>query len=236
MARRFLIDRAPQDGVALLRGSEQRHLRRVLRARTGLVVEVADPEGGLWRGTVAAMEGQSVRIEGLEALPAPVLPRPVRLAVAAPNASRLDAFIPALSELGARALLPILAERTQRPPSTARVDRWRRIADLSIKQCGRAGPLVIEDPCSLADLLEDLPDGERLVVCDVAETGDGIDAAAFAGGDPVLVLVGPEGGWSDAERDQIRAAGAVPVCLGPLTLRIETAAVAACAVAVAGPA
>jgi 16S rRNA (uracil1498-N3)-methyltransferase len=104
------------------------------------------------------------------------------------------------------------------------VERWQRIAEAAVAQCGRSRPPRVEEPRQLAALLAGAA-GARLV----AEAGAALPGA-FDGGGGVTLLVGPEGGLTDRERAAAHAAGFVGIPLGPRTLRAETAALAMLAV------
>jgi 16S rRNA (uracil1498-N3)-methyltransferase len=104
--------------------------------------------------------------------------------------------------------------------------RWQKIADQSLKQCGRVSRLLIQLPIALTERLAQKSVGTRLW-CDEQQwahapfLGDQLQSERFEG---ITLLIGPEGGWTDDERKVIRQS-ATAVSLGPLILRAETAAV-----------
>jgi 16S rRNA (uracil1498-N3)-methyltransferase len=140
---------------------------------------------------------------------------------------RLEWVIQKGTELGVAAIYPLECERGERPPQgPPRADRWRRIALEACKQSGRrvlpdVSPAetlpAAEDRCAL--LLDPGPDAVPLRTALPAGSPAGVDLA-----------VGPEGGFTDAERDLACGNGWIPVSLGPRVLRTETAGLVAAAI------
>ncbi len=202
------------------------HLGRVLRLRAGDAIELVDGRGGLrqavWTGAAEPELGPPVRVS-----PAPA--RPIVLAVAAPRLPRLEWLVEKATELDVAALLLLSTRRGEREPGEARLARLARKADMALLQCRRLHRLRIEAAAPLDRVLEArAPDSA--VWLGAPGGAPGPPAALHAG---VLVLVGPEGGFTEDEETAARAAGAVDVHLGATVLRVETAAVALAAVAAA---
>jgi 16S rRNA (uracil1498-N3)-methyltransferase len=144
---------------------------------------------------------------------------------ATPKGPRAAELIEQLSQVGAAAWRPLMTERGVVDPGDVKVERLRRVALESAKQCGRAWVMEIGDPSPLDAALG--AGDEPVVVADAA----GGRYRPAAGAASVRVLIGPEGGWSDAERVAICAApGITFASFGPHVMRIETAAVAAAAI------
>jgi len=236
-------DRARLDGAAA------RHLRAL---RLGV--------GGEFRAIVGPGRERAATLEAIGAggatcrLGAPIAGAgaadpvaPLVLAVAIADLARLDLVVEKATELGASAILPFRAARSQRAALPAsRLARWERIARTACEQCGRTVVPAIAAPVELDELVRRLCDAtdlaHALVLSPRAEgellatlreraiaraSGRG-DAEAAAG---VALVIGPEGGLVAAEEDALVARGAMRVGLGPRTLRVETAAIAALALA-----
>ena len=234
------VTRLVRRGAALAAGelviapAEARHARAA-RVVIGEPVEVLDLDGGVGIGRFVRWEGAACRVavehvERERGEPA----APVVLAVGVLHTAAFDWLVEKATELGATAIVPVLSERVQGRRHDARVERWQRIADAAVAQCGRSRPPRVEEPRSLATLLA-AATGARLLADAAAAPPVAVDTAAG-----VTLLVGPEGGLTDRERAAAHAAGFVGVPLGPRTLRAETAAVALLAVVgsllLAGPA
>lgn len=202
-------------GLVELEADEAHHVK-VRRLRPGEAVRLVDGAGGYAcgryeRGATIAAEAKQIESE-----PA------VRFAVfqAALPPERLDYALEKAVEAGADLLVVFLPERSglgKRKPE--RADRWRRIAREAAKQCGRARFPEVEAAGALAEALAARP-------CDLLWLTDPAGARPeFPGGVARAgLVVGPEGGLTDAEKAAAQNAGAVPVKLGPWILRSETVA------------
>jgi 16S rRNA (uracil1498-N3)-methyltransferase len=145
------------------------------------------------------------------------------LATAIPKGDRFDWLVEKATEVGVHRLIPLLTERSVVDPRPAKIERLRRASIEAAKQSQRNWLLVLENPVKWADLV----DGARHDVSLLARPG-GLPPARWpdlARRREVLLAIGPEGGFSDAEEALALAAGWHPVCLGAHILRIETAAV-----------
>jgi 16S rRNA (uracil1498-N3)-methyltransferase len=188
---------------------------------------VFDGAGHEWDGVVesAGRAGVVVRL----ASPAAVVPEPavaITLAVGWQKGEGLDAVVRDATSLGVAAVVPLATSHVavpKRARGSSVSDRWRRIAVASAKQCGRAVVPALQPLATVGEVLADWR-GERILMCVEPRRG-GVDSAFDPGPRPsrALVLVGPEGGWSDGEVAQAVAAGARLVHLGPRTLRADLA-------------
>ncbi|HEY6910010.1 MAG TPA: 16S rRNA (uracil(1498)-N(3))-methyltransferase [Myxococcales bacterium] len=210
---------------------QARYLQTVLRLKDGAEIEVFDGEGGRYRARLSAPG--TLRVEERMAQEARALD--VVLAQALAKGEKLDLVVQKATELGATRLLPLASERAvvrlDEARGQSRAERWRRIAEEAARQCGRADVPRIDPPCGWEDvfsLLRDDPE-RRALLLDPEEPDLRLGAAA-RGAPKLLLLVGPEGGFSPEERDRARAEGILPVALGRLVLRSETAGLAALAV------
>jgi len=194
----------------VLSDADRHHLERVLRVAPRDIVTVSDGSGR-WR---PARFGPALEPAGAIAVdprPAPCL----TVGFALVKGDRPELIVQKLTEIGIDRILPFVADhcvvRWDRPRAAKHVERLRRISREAAMQSRRAWLPEVDDVCSFAEL------AERPGVC-VAERGGAEVALARP-----TVLVGPEGGWSDAER-----LGRLPrVSLGPHVLRAETAAIVA---------
>lgn len=223
----------PEPGsVVAVGGSEAAHALRTKRLRPGEPVELFDGAGRVASCTVEpAGEPGRKRERELEVRVGRVrfvereTPR-IEVWSATPKGARVDELVEGLSEVGAALWIPLQTARTVVDPRPAKLDRLRRLATESAKQCGRAWILDVGRERTVSEALA--PDaGVCIVLADGAGEAFRPDGAAAA---VVRLLIGPEGGWTDAEREQARSAGAVVARFGPHAMRIETAAVAAAAI------
>jgi 16S rRNA (uracil1498-N3)-methyltransferase len=231
--RRFFVD-AIRNGAAELRGDEARHLTRVLRAEPGQRYEITDNQNA-WLAEIAEARGDRVVFRVVEPAPSSEVPVRVTLAAALIKFDRLEWMIEKVTELGVDRILPFEAARSEKGLVAAaqkRAERWRRIAKESSQQSRRlrapqilpavSFEAVLSEPTDYRYFLDEssAPPLSRMLPVDRMRSGS------------VALLTGPEGGWTEKERERAIAAGWQPVSLGPQILRAETAAMAAVAILV----
>ncbi|MBN1342114.1 MAG: 16S rRNA (uracil(1498)-N(3))-methyltransferase [Phycisphaerae bacterium] len=221
-------------GRLALPPDEARHARTVLRIRQGEPVELFDGRGGLASGTVQIVNRSTVeiRVERLGSAGPHEQPLPVTIAVAMPKGPRQDVLIEKCTELGAKAIWPVITQRSVVRPKPARATHWHKVSIAAAKQSGRLFLPEIPPPEDLPRILTRL-DRFDLTLFGSTDAGTTpllscLDSWKIT--DDVLVLIGPEGGFTDDEQDALTRAGTRPVSLCPSVLRVETAAVAALAV------
>jgi 16S rRNA (uracil1498-N3)-methyltransferase len=230
------------EGPVVLSPEESHHAMASLRAQPGREVVLFDGAGGEGVGVVdleTGGEGRAEKYRRLRVQVSSVRQRPfelaheITLAVAMTKPLRQGYLVEKCTELGVAAIWPVMAERSVGKPTAAAVEKWHRRAVEAAKQSGRAWIPQIAGPHSFTERLTRVGEFSASVLLHTDPSGTPFNAvlAAQPEGAAVLAWVGPEGGWSDAERDRAVEAGVVPGTLGPTVLRTETAAVAVCAAA-----
>lgn len=229
----------PAAAEVTLPPDEAAHLTRVLRLGEGDEVAVFDGRGAEVRARVARAGRGAVTLAIVErVVPAPEPAVPLALAQAVLKADAMDDVVRDATMMGVARIDPIVSGHVvvkARVMASGRpLDRWRRIAVSSAKQCRRATVPAIAEPRPIADWLRQPRDEWRLLLVEpgAATGGEAGMRALLDRPRPasIAVVVGPEGGWSAAERDLAIAAGCLPVSLGALTLRADAVPVAALAV------
>lgn len=229
--QRLFIDAALDADRLVVTSREQAHyLTHVLRLRQGTEVLVFNGRDGEWRAVLAEVERKAVRLRvTTKARPQTRLPD-LHYCFAPLKKGRLDYLVQKAVEMGAGVLQPVVTQHTQ----VARPGMERLAANVmeAAEQCGVLALPELRPPVKLERLLSDWQAGRRLIFCDEDAATDNPLAALRAVEERRLaLLVGPEGGFSDAERVLLRALPFVtPIPLGPRILRADTAAVAALAV------
>lgn len=207
-----------------LEPAELHHLK-VRRVKDGAAVDLRDGAGLVGAG-VLRLSGRvgRVAIESWARAPRPV---PLRLAVAAGDRDRFGWLVEKATELGVSDIFPLETALTRGVASRlrgAQVERLRRRALEALKQCGAAWAPVLHPPEPLERFLDREPDGARWLADRAGEPPPTPPPS-----EPVTIVVGPEGGLTEAERAAARAAGYRPVRLAQHVLRFETAALVAAA-------
>ena len=222
--------------LVVLRDQEARHTRQVLRLERGAQVVVLDGQGGHQLCKVRNAARDRVELGVLEHRSIPPLPYRLTLFQAMPKGKTFDTIVQKATELGAWRVVPLLTERVvtrlEGVSAGPKVEHWQRTAIEAIKQCGSAWLPQIDPPQPLRQCLE-RPEREDLSL--VASLQSGSDHPrrvlqtfrAQHGRAPqtVAVWIGPEGDFTPAELEAIQSSGAVPVTLGSLVLRADTAAI-----------
>ncbi len=231
--RRFFVD-PPRAGLSELRGEEARHLTRVLRVEPGQKFEISDNRS-VYLAEIAEARGERVVFRILESIETPPLGVHITLCTALFKFDRFEWAVEKATELGVARILPVEATRTEKglfEASRKRSERWQRIARESAQQSRRAHlPEIlaaVRFPAALAT------EAAYRYFLDEATAPPlrSVLPAERNSTDTIAVLIGPEGGWTDAERTQASTAGWTAASLGPTILRAETAAVAALSVIV----
>jgi 16S rRNA (uracil1498-N3)-methyltransferase len=215
-----------------LQGTAANHVARVLRLRPGDPLILFDDAGGEYTATVVALARHTVRVTVGEYLTTNrESPLHVTLAQGISRGERMDVVVQKATELGVKRIVPVLAARTvvrlNAAQAANRLRHWRAIAVAACEQCGRNSLPEVTAPMSLQQfLVSELPEGLRLLL----RPDGGLKVRDLPASAAVTLLIGPEGGLSDAEQSAALAAQFQGLSLGPRILRTETAALAALAV------
>jgi 16S rRNA (uracil1498-N3)-methyltransferase len=236
--RRFYAPAGAFDANAktvTLAGDEARHLRDVLRLTRGDEVFLFNGDGKEYRCSVQDIGRASSTLSVIEEVEAASNESPLKLtlAVALLKGEKFDLVVQKATELGVARIIPVKTTRADiHLPDNAgvqkRVTRWQRIALESAKQSGRAVVPQVMEPAEFSKLVSDNGSlGARRFMFSERD-GEPLpeSAGSQSSADPIIALVGSEGGWTDEEIAVAREGGWVIVTLGGRTLRAETAAIA----------
>jgi 16S rRNA (uracil1498-N3)-methyltransferase len=223
--RLFVPRTAIGDATVEIDGDELRHLR-TLRLAPGDTLTVFDDTGAEYTVRLARIDRRTARGTIVRrAVVSRESPLELTLVPALLKGPRMDVVIEKATELGVCRIAPMVTARCV--AARGHVARWRRIALAAAKQCGRTRVPAIEEPVVLAARLAADWRGLRLIAWEeTTERGWNQLPKAV---ESVVVLLGPEGGFTPSEAADARAAGFAPVSLGARVLRAETAAVVAAA-------
>ncbi|AUQ69191.1 16S rRNA (uracil(1498)-N(3))-methyltransferase [Phaeobacter inhibens] len=203
------------------------YLFGVMRQTVGAQLLLFNGEDGEWRAEVAEASKRSGVLICQEQTRPLVLPPDLWLLFAPIKKARTDFIVEKAAEMGAARILPVQTEFTN--SDRVRQDRLQAHAVEAAEQCGGTYVPEVADLQKLSRLLDHWPEERQLMFCDEAEVGSALALASeTAAQAPWAIVIGPEGGFSEAERKRLHA---LPqshvVSLGPRILRADTAAVAA---------
>lgn len=230
MQRLFVPDAIDAGATIETSGEQSHYLANVLRMGEGAELLIFNGHDGEWRARLVAKSKKSVRLEAIE-LTREQPPQPDLIYAFAPlKVGRIDYLIQKAVEMGAGVLQPVLTRHTQM--SKLGTDRIRSNAIEAAEQCGVLAIPETREALKLEKLLAGWEKDRRLVYCDEdASTNNPLPALQAVTEKKLGLIIGPEGGFSDDERRQLRALPFVTaIPLGPRILRADTAAVAALAV------
>ncbi|TMV19208.1 16S rRNA (uracil(1498)-N(3))-methyltransferase [Paenibacillus thermoaerophilus] len=241
MQKYFIDPEQWGDGTVAIAGDDAHHIARVMRARPGDKLIVSDGSGREALVVLSAVapdraEGRIERMLEADAEPAVE----VWVAQSLPKGDKFELILQKGTEIGAARFLPFVSARTvvqyDAKKEAKRMERWRKIVKEAAEQAHRNRIPEIAQPMGWKELLRRLPESGLALFC--YERPDGLPLrralrearASSPDGSvpgPVLLIIGPEGGFAEEEADQAAAAGAKIVSLGKRILRTESASLVA---------
>jgi 16S rRNA (uracil1498-N3)-methyltransferase len=230
MARIFVPPEKLLGEHATLDAAAHRHLVKVLRLAPGAAIHLFDGAGTEVEAIIEALDKDSVKVAlgSRRLIPAPACD--ITLLQCLARGERLDLVVQKTTELGVARIVPVQSERAMVKPTANQHRRWQTIAEEAARQSGRADVPQILKCVGLGAALDLAMPPSRFVLWE-REHGKSLSQALASGPRSVVLLVGPEGGFSPKELDLATRADFLPVGLGPRILRTETAAIVAVALA-----
>lgn len=218
-------------GTAVLNDSEAHHLQHVLRIAPGECICLFDGKGYEATATVAEISRHEVtcEIHSLRKIPIPCRPK-VTVAASPPKGERLKWMVEKLTEIGTDRLILLQTVRTIVVPGETRIDKLHSCVIAACKQCRRSRLMDVSPPVSFQSLLAEPSIVNEHTTLLIAHPGDSSQPLASAlngipSGNSRVVLIGPEGGFTDDEVSMAARSGSIPIAWPENILRIETAAI-----------
>ena len=237
MRRFFIKKKGITESFATITGSDATHMQKVLRLTKGQRIELVDDSGCEYRAEITRISPEAVDVTIL-GTPNSETESPIRLVVAQAflKDRKMDMLVRQFTELGVSFFFPFMAERSIARPDkkrlSARLERWRKIAQESIKQCKRSLVPEIGPALSFEETLDFGQHCDRGIV--FWEKGlTPLNHKMInhnTRNSEILLMLGPEGGFSIQEIEKAEEAGFAVASLGPRILKAETAPIAACAI------
>jgi len=228
--------------LLMLKGREAHHAMHVLRIARGESVTILNGNGGEYLCDVLDSHGDVVTLKARQQSTAPPLPYELTLFQAVPKGKLMETIIQKATELGAARIVPVLSDRVvpnlgDTETAEHKLQKWQLVAIEAIKQSGQPWLPHVEPPSPLKNVLAGQNKPE---LCLLASLQPGArhprhyfdEFRSLHGRSPKTIglWIGPEGDFTPAEMAEIKAAGAFPISLGRLVLRVETAAIYAMSV------
>ena len=234
---RFYLPPAECGGdLLLLSERDAHHANNVLRLKRGDGVVVLDGAGSVFDCDVAEVARRQVSLKVRKKEIYPRLPCRITLVQAIPKGKTMDSIVQKATELGTFRIVPLISERTNvqlgEDSATAKQEKWQLTAIEAIKQCGSPWLTSVAEPMSTKEFLEKKEHFDLSLIASLEANsqhprkylGASLKLSAPTGRS-TCVWIGPEGDFSPAEYAAVQIEGALPISLGPLVLRSETAAI-----------
>lgn len=233
--RRFFIDTGDiSKSSAIIKGSDAKHINNVLRLGAGDIIYLLDGTGVEYKAKIKSADKKTVTaIITEEITPGTESPARITVAQALLKDKKMDKLIKPLTELGISAWLPFMAQRSVPNPDhkrlNARMERWGKIAREAVKQCERAVVPKMNTALSFRELIESTGMFDLIIMFWEKESTSmsSLLSAGDKSPENILIILGPEGGFTEEEVELAVSKGVETVSLGPRILRSETAAIAA---------
>ena len=229
--RRFFVD-SVHSGRAQITGENAHHLTHVLRVEPGQKFEISD-NGNVYLAQIESARKDLVSFAIIERMQEPAPHLQTTLLCSLIKFERLEWIIEKATELGVERIVPVEVERSEKglvKAAIKRLERWNRIAREASEQSRRARLPEIAMPLDLKDALKTAADYRYILEEQTAPPILQSLPPERRPQDRVALLVGPEGGWTDREREVITNGGWTAVSLGRAILRAETAAISGLAI------
>jgi 16S rRNA (uracil1498-N3)-methyltransferase len=220
-----------------MRGGEAHHARDVLRLKRGDKVVLFNGRGRELTAEITALDSSEVHLRRLHESATPALACRITLAQAIPKGKNMDLIVQKAVEIGASEIAPLVSDRTivhlDDESAAQKQTKWQTIAIEAAKQCGQNWLPEVRAPQKLAQFLQHAPRFDLQLIGSLQPDArhlkkilaDYTHAHTDALPATVLMLVGPEGDFTPAELSLARSHGCQPITLGPIILRVETAAI-----------
>lgn len=220
---RFLYPKIPSVGEIVALDEEQStHCSRVLRITEGEMISLIDGKGSIGEGEVLESRPKRVQIR-LKAIETTKRKNQIQIVFGLAKPTAMEWIFKKCTEIGVLSFHPIVTDHSLHP-SSWNSERWNKIVEETCKQCQELWFPEILKPISFSDWIKKRTPSQAFALCDEqVRTGEGIDSQIF----PTEIVIGPEGGWSDHERELMRNHSVQYLGLGPNRLRAETACLVA---------
>ena len=224
MSYRFFLDADIVENRISLEGDQAYHAIQVMRLKVGDTLTLFNGRGTEHAAVIVGSTKKKLDLEVRSTTHHPPAKKYLSIACALPKGDRQKFLVEKLVELGVSRLIPLQTRRSVAIGNQKVIERMKKHVIESSKQCGRNFLMEIEHQCTVDRLIETVPDSCARFVADPYSDSD----LQLADSDePVVIAIGPEGGFEPGESERFAVANWQPMRMGHHILRIETAAIAA---------
>jgi 16S rRNA (uracil1498-N3)-methyltransferase len=206
--------------------AQHHYLTRVIRLHDGCQFQAIDGTGNVYLAEITKDTAQIIQLITTDNRE---LSQPVILICALPKGNNFDDLVRACTELGVTEIIPALSDRTLLQPSPQKLQRWRKIAQEAAEQSERSFVPTIAEPQALKAIFDRFPTVSHKYICEARGKHphllNCLQSTPIT--EPIILAIGPEGGWTDGELDRALKSGFQPVSLGQRILRTITAPIVA---------
>jgi 16S rRNA (uracil1498-N3)-methyltransferase len=224
----------PSLDSGVLDTEQSHHCLQVMRQAVGDLCTVFDGHGTEAKARITDIAGGQVRYSILAKAASPRAVHPVWLAQALTKQKSMDLILQKATELGVSEFAPLQSDHSvaqlDEEKAESRVEKWRKLVTEAAKQCGQNWLPSVHPPRAPRDFLGEIPRGAVKLIASLQPEARPLKLVlrehlpALKPGTAIVVMIGPEGDFTPAEIGQARSAGFIPVSLGRIILRAETAA------------
>jgi 16S rRNA (uracil1498-N3)-methyltransferase len=216
----------PKDQLPFITGSDVHYLKDVLRVKPSDELEIIDGSGTVYSAIVSSIHKDKIKLEIINSAKSEAeLKTKIILAQSLPKSKKMDFIVQKCTELGVSEIIPVVSERSVAKGEKS--GRWQKIAKEAAEQSGRALIPKISALTDFQSLLKKKNEFDlALIPWELEKTNKLKAILQNSSPKNIIILIGPEGGFSSQEIEQAKAAGFIPVSLGKRILRAETAGLA----------
>jgi 16S rRNA (uracil1498-N3)-methyltransferase len=225
---------APSLDSGVLDAEQSHHCAQVMRQNAGDTFTVFDGHGHEAKARITEIARDAVKFTVLAKAATPRPSHPVWLAQALTKAKSMDMIIEKATELAVSELVPLQSDHSvaqvDEEKADAKVEKWTKLTVEAAKQCGQNWLPTVRAPQAPKDFVNALPKGAVKLIASLQAEAKPLKTVlreqlpSLKPGTPIVAMIGPEGDFTPAEIGAARAAGFLPVSLGKIVLRAETAA------------
>lgn len=228
----FISKKQILNDIVEIRGSDARHISKVLRLGNNDVIKLFDEDGMNYTSVINEIRFNKIIVRIVDKKDSRKIEINITLMQSIPKLSKMDFIIQKSTELGVNKIIPVITDRTivklDEKQTVNKITRWKKIALEASKQCTRPNIPIIDNIIYFNDAIREISYNKLAIILEKGNTGSLKNVLAKSREiKDILVFIGPEGGFTEQEVQKCVQCNAIPVNLGERILRLETAVISA---------